>query len=82
MKAINEFSKKNFKADDVRDGIVGAIAIKVKEPIFESQTKNKLGNTEVRGPIVATVRDAIVDYLYKNPPVADVLNPLPFLKPA
>lgn len=73
LKAINEISGKNYQAPDVRDGIVGAIAIKLKEPIFESQTKNKLGNTEVRGPIVSAVKDAICDYLLKNLEVKDVL---------
>lgn len=66
LKAINEFSGKNFQAADVRDGIVGAIAIKLKDPIFESQTKNKLGNTDIRTWIVNAVRMGIEDYLHKN----------------
>jgi len=57
----------------VRDGIVGSIAVKLKEPIFESQTKNKLGNTDVRGPIVSAVKDNIVDYLHRNLEEADIL---------
>lgn len=73
LKAINEFSGKSFKADDVRDGLSGAIAIKLRDPIFESQTKNKLGNTDVRGPVVAAVRDAIVDFLHKNRDVAEIV---------
>ncbi len=73
LKGINEFSGKNYKADEVRDGMVGAIAIKIKDPVFESQTKNKLGNTDVRGPIVSAVRDAIVDFLHKNKQVAEIL---------
>ena len=73
LKGINEFSGKNYKADEIRDGMIGAIAIKVKDPVFESQTKNKLGNTDVRGPIVSAVRDAVVDFLHKNREVADVL---------
>ncbi len=73
LKAINEYSGKTYKAEDVRDGMVGAIAIKLKDPVFESQTKNKLGNTDVRGPIVAAVKDAVVDFLHKNKPVADIL---------
>ena len=73
LKGINEFSGKNYKADEIRDGMIGAIAIKVKDPVFESQTKNKLGNTDVRGPIVAAVRDAVVDYLHKNREVAEIL---------
>ncbi len=73
LKAINEISGKNYQAPDVRDGIVGAIAIKIKDPVFESQTKNKLGNTEVRGPIVAAVKDAVCDYLLKHLEVKDAL---------
>ena len=73
LKAVNEISGKNYQAPDVRDGIVGAIAIKLQEPIFESQTKNKLGNTEVRGPIVAAVKDAVCDYLLKHLEVKDIL---------
>ncbi len=73
LKAINEFSGKNFKADDVRDGMFGAVSIKLQEPIFESQTKNKLGNTDIRGPIVTEVKDHVVDFLHKNPAVAEAL---------
>ena len=73
LKGINEFSGKNYKADDVRDGLIGAIAVKVREPVFESQTKNKLGNTDIRGPVVTAVRDALVDFLYKNSAIAEVI---------
>lgn len=66
LKGINEFSGKKFINTDVRDGIVGTLAIKVKDPVFESQTKNKLGNTEVRSWIAGKVRDAVVSSLYKN----------------
>lgn len=71
LKAINEFSKSKFDGDDVRDGLVGAIAIKLKEPIFESQTKNKLGNTEIRSSLVIRVRDAVMEVLHKNPKAAE-----------
>lgn len=70
LKGVNEYAKKNFQGVDVRDGIVGAIAVRVKEPIFESQTKNKLGNGEVRAPLVQEVREAVVNLLYKHPEVA------------
>lgn len=73
LKAINEFSGRNYQASDVRDGLFGAIAIKLKSPIFESQTKNKLGNTDVRTPIVNTVRDQLVDFLHKNKDTAEIL---------
>lgn len=71
LKGVNEYSKKNFQGVDVREGIIGTILIKVKDPIFESQTKNKLGNTDIRGPIVQEVKDAVIDLLYKNPTTAN-----------
>ncbi|MBU0678503.1 MAG: ATP-binding protein [Verrucomicrobia bacterium] len=71
LKAFNEFSSKKFDGDDVREGLVGAIAIRLKEPVFESQTKNKLGNTEIRSDLVARVRDVVVDLLHKNPKIAE-----------
>ncbi|MBQ4107368.1 MAG: type IIA DNA topoisomerase subunit B [Lentisphaeria bacterium] len=73
LKAVNEFSGKSYKADDVRDGMIGAVAIKLRAPVFESQTKNKLGNTDVRGWIANAVREAVVDFLHKNPEVAQVI---------
>jgi len=73
LKGVNEFAKKNFQGTDIREGIVGTISIRVKDPIFESQTKNKLGNTEIRGPIVQEVKDAVCDLLYKNPATANSL---------
>ncbi|MDY0304061.1 MAG: toprim domain-containing protein [Sphaerochaeta sp.] len=74
LKGINEHFKKSWAPQDVREGIVGAIAVKVKEPVFESQTKNKLSNTEIRTAIVAEVKDAIVDFLLKNSEAAQKLN--------
>lgn len=66
LKGVNEFAKKNFQGVDVREGIVGTILVKVKDPVFESQTKNKLSNSEIRGPIVQEVKDAVQKLLYKN----------------
>ena len=66
LKGVNEFYKKNFSGVDVREGVAGAIAIRIKSPVFESQTKNKLGNTEVRSWIVNETRSAVVDFLHKN----------------
>ncbi len=71
LKAVNEYGKKLYEAKDVRDGIVGAIAVKVKQPMFESQTKNKLGNTEIKSGIISEVKDFLIDYFYKNQEVAD-----------
>lgn len=73
LKGINEFSGKKFVNTDVRDGIVGTLAVKIKDPVFESQTKNKLGNTEVRSWIVNKVREVVSSSLYKDPESAQRL---------
>jgi topoisomerase IV subunit B len=72
VKGFNEFSKNKFDGDDIREGMAGAIAIRLQEPVFESQTKNKLGNTELRGELVAQVREMVVDLLHRNPKAAEV----------
>jgi topoisomerase-4 subunit B len=71
VKGFNEFSKGKFDGDDIREGMAGAIAIRLKEPVFESQTKNKLGNTELRGELVAQVREIVADLLHRNPKAAE-----------
>jgi DNA gyrase/topoisomerase IV subunit B len=72
VKGFNEFSKGKYEGDDVREGMAASIAIRLKEPVFESQTKNKLGNTEIRSDLVAQVRDAVVDLLHRHPKAAEV----------
>ncbi|MFT3793156.1 DNA topoisomerase IV subunit B [Flavobacterium sp.] len=80
VKTIREFYNKPFEGSDIRKSIVSAISIKVMEPVFESQTKTKLGSTEM-GPGLTTVRTFINDFvktnldnfLHKNPEVADAL---------
>lgn len=68
LKGINEFAPKSkFEGDDVREGMVGAVAIRLKDPIFESQTKNKLGNQEIRADLVNRIRIAVVELLNRNP---------------
>ena len=74
LKGVNEFYKKNYSGVDVRESINGAVAVKLKEPVFESQTKNKLGNTDVRAWIVAETRSAVVDFLHKNAAAAQKLQ--------
>ncbi len=73
LKGINEFAGKKFDGEDAREGVVGAVAVKVRDPIFESQTKNKLGNTDIRSEIVAVVRQAVSAFLYKNTEIADLV---------
>ena len=71
VKAFNEFSKEKFEGDDIREGMAGAISIRLQEPVFESQTKNKLGNSELRGELVGQVREAVVDLLHRQPQAAE-----------
>lgn len=81
VKTIREFYKKDFEASDIRNSIVAAISIRVIEPVFESQTKTKLGSKDI-GPDGPSVRNFIVDfvkerldnYLHKNPEAADALQ--------
>ncbi|MGL4525213.1 MAG: toprim domain-containing protein [Spirochaetia bacterium] len=70
LKGVNEFYKSTFTGQDVREGIVACVAVKVKDPMFESQTKNKLGNADIRSWIVGEMKEAVEDYLHKNPPIA------------
>jgi topoisomerase-4 subunit B len=71
VKGFNEYSKGKFDGDDIREGMAGAIAVRLQEPVFESQTKNKLGNTELRGAWVAQIRDIVADLLHRNPKAAE-----------
>lgn len=74
VKGVNEFFRKQFKPEDVREGIAGALLVKIKDPIFESQTKNKLGNTDIRSWIVSETKSAIDDWLHRNPESAKALE--------
>jgi topoisomerase-4 subunit B len=81
VKTIRDFYGKNFEASDVRKSIISAIAIKVMEPVFESQTKTKLGSTEMGGnlPTVRTyindfVKTKLDNFLHRNTDVADKLQ--------
>lgn len=80
VRAIKEFYNKNFEASDIRKSIVSAISVKVEEPVFESQTKTKLGSTDIgpNGPTVRTfvndfIKTKLDNFLHKNPEVADLL---------
>src|SRR5690606_21269554 len=64
VKTIREFYKKDFDASDIRASIIGAIAIKGQEPVFESQTKTPLGSQSV-GPEGPTVRTFVNDFVKK-----------------
>lgn len=81
VKTLREYYNKNYDASDVRKSIVSAISIKVMEPVFESQTKTKLGSTDMGGNL-PTVRTFINDflkthldnYLHKNPETAEAIH--------
>ncbi|WP_282179804.1 DNA topoisomerase IV subunit B [Maribacter stanieri] len=81
VKTIRDFYGKNYEASDIRKSIISAIALKVMEPVFESQTKTKLGSTDMGGSL-PTVRTYINDfvgkyldnYLHKNSDTADKLQ--------
>src|SRR3954470_18527070 len=71
LKAVNEYAKGKFEGDDVRECMVGAIAIRLKDPMFESQTKNKLGNTEIRSELVNQVREELLHFFNRNRDIAE-----------
>ncbi len=81
VKTIRDFYNKNFDAADIRDSVVAAVSIKVIEPVFESQTKTKLGSNDI-GPEGPTVRTFINDFmktkldnfLHRNEDVAEIIH--------
>ncbi|RIJ41889.1 DNA topoisomerase IV subunit B [Pontibacter oryzae] len=81
VKTVRDFYKKDYDAADIRGSIIGAISLRVQEPVFESQTKTKLGSIEMGpdGPAVRAfindfVREHLDNYLHKNPETADALR--------
>ena len=80
-KVIRDFYNKNYEASDIRQSIVAAIAVKVVEPVFESQTKTKLGSQEIepggksmRAFINDFLKDKLDNYLHRNPDVAELIE--------
>ena len=80
-KVIRDFYNKNYEASDIRQSIVAAIAVKVIEPIFESQTKTKLGSQEIepggksmRSFINDFLKDKLDNYLHRHPDVAETIE--------
>jgi topoisomerase IV subunit B len=71
LKAVNEYAKGKFEGDDVRECMVGAVAIRLKDPMFESQTKNKLGNTEIRSELMNNVREELLRFFNRNKEIAE-----------
>lgn len=73
-KGVNEYFKKNYDVKDVSGGLLVALKIGVDEPMFTSQTKNKLGNVEIRAPVMKEVQIAVDDWLRHNPDIAGELE--------
>ncbi len=80
-KVIRDFYGKNYEASDIRQSIVAAIAVKVIEPVFESQTKTKLGSQEIepggksmRAFINDFLKEKLDNYLHRNPDVAELIE--------
>ena len=80
VKTIREFYKKDYDASDIRQSVVAAIAVRVQEPVFESQTKTKLGSQNIGpdGPSLRTfvndfIKTELDNFLHKNPAAADAL---------
>jgi topoisomerase-4 subunit B len=80
VKTIREFYKKEFDPSDIRQSIISAFSIKVEEPVFESQTKTKLGSKDmepggisIRNFIIDYVKKHLDDYLHTHPETADIL---------
>ena len=71
LKAVNEYGNSKYEGDDVRECMVGAVAIRLKDPMFESQTKNKLGNTEIRTELVNNVREDLLHFFQRNKPIVE-----------
>jgi topoisomerase-4 subunit B len=81
VKTIREFFKKDFDPTDVRKSIVAAVSVKVQEPVFESQTKTKLGSQEIapggqsmRSFIGDFIKEQLDNYLHKNPETAKAIE--------
>jgi len=81
VKTIRDFYSKNYDPSDIRQAIVAAIAVRVQEPVFESQTKTKLGSQNVApdGPTMRTfindfVKKALDDFLHRNPKTAEAIQ--------
>ena len=79
-KTIKEFYRKDYDASDIRTSIIAAVAVKVTDPVFESQTKIKLGSKEIepgvslRNYIVDFMAEHLDNYLHKNPTTAEILG--------
>ena len=81
VKTLREFYKKNYDASDIRQSIIASISLKVMEPVFESQTKTKLGSADMGGglPTIRTyvnefIKTSLDNFLHKNQEISDLLH--------
>jgi topoisomerase-4 subunit B len=81
VKTIREFYNKNFDVSDIRSGIVAAVSIKIEEPVFESQTKTRLGSKDmspggasIRNYMLDFVKEKLDNFLHKNSDTAEILH--------
>ncbi|MDN5292012.1 MAG: topoisomerase subunit, partial [Anaerophaga sp.] len=81
VKTIREFYNKSFDVSDIRSGIVAAVSIKIEEPVFESQTKTRLGSKDmspggasIRNYMLDFVKEKLDNFLHKNPGTAEILH--------
>lgn len=81
VKTIREFYKKDFDASDIRASVIAALSVRIQEPVFESQTKTKLGSLNVapdgpsvRAYVIEYVKKELDDYLHKHPDTAEALQ--------
>ncbi|WP_010417356.1 DNA topoisomerase IV subunit B [Anaerophaga thermohalophila] len=81
VKTIREFYNKSFDVSDIRSGIVAAVSIKIEEPVFESQTKTRLGSKDmspggasIRNYMLDFVKEKLDNFLHKNPDTAEILH--------
>ena len=81
VKTVREFYNKNFEVADIRQGIVAVVSIKIEDPVFESQTKTRLGSkdmepngTSIRNYINDFLKQHLDNFLHKNPSIADVIH--------
>lgn len=81
VKTVREFFNKNFEAADIRKSIIAAVSVKIIEPVFESQTKTKLGSNEmepgketVRTFVTNFLKNKLDNFLHKNPEIAEAIH--------
>lgn len=81
IKALREFYQKDYEPSDIRASIIAAFSVRIQEPVFESQTKNRLGSTHtspdgpnLRSWVIDFIKRHLDDYLHKNPDTAEALH--------